>query len=30
MSERRVACYIRVSTQEQATHGFSVGERMCV
>ena len=28
--ERRVACYIRVSTQEQATHGFSVGERRCV
>ena len=25
--ERRVACYIRVSTQEQATHGFSVGEQ---
>ncbi len=25
--ERKVACYIRVSTQEQATHGFSVGEQ---
>ena len=25
--ERRVACYIRVSTQEQAAHGFSVGEQ---
>lgn len=28
--ERRVACYIRVSTPEQETHGFSVGERRCV
>ena len=27
MEERRVACYIRVSTQEQAAHGFSVGEQ---
>jgi site-specific DNA recombinase len=24
---KKAACYIRVSTQEQAEHGFSIGEQ---
>lgn len=27
MGQKKVACYVRVSTQEQATKGYSIGEQ---